>query len=213
MLRQELCKTESYEDALKNIQDFYESVSIEYMFGIYKTRKYYHTYMISKGSISAAVIDFAEVFLPALHVSKFAIVHNHPSGSTHPSGEDITLANEIITVAEAMDVKFIDHLIMPKNIEHIVSIREYIENSIEIDADNRPSYNTSSDMKLLAHEIMEQSPTAINVALMDNQLHLFNIVSCRDFGHKSIKRILTAILDNHAAMVVPMLSESELVAE
>ena len=155
MLQQELCKTESYEEALKNIQDFYETVGVEYMFGIYKTRKYYHTYMLSKGSIDMAAIDIGEVFLPALHASKFTIVHNHPSSSTHPSDKDVEFTKRIMAVAEAMDVEFIDHLIMPKNSEYIASIREYLEGSVEINVDKRHMYNTSSKMKILAREVME----------------------------------------------------------
>lgn len=213
MLRQELCKTESYSEALQNIQDFYESVNIEYEFGIYKAQKYYHTYMLAKGSINAAVIDTAEVFLPALHANKFAIVHNHPSGSAKPSEKDVALTKSIMAVAKAMDIEFIDHLIMPKNTQCIVSIREYIENPTEIHADNRHSYDNSSDMKFLARKIMENSPAKINVALMDNQLHLLNVVSYRDFEHDSVKRLIAAIITNHAAMAVPMLSDPELVPE
>lgn len=213
MLQQELCKTESYEEALKNIQNFYETVGIEYMFGIYKTRKYYHTYMLSKGSIDMSAIDIGEAFLPALHASKFAIVHNHPAGSTQPSDKDVEFTKRMMAIAEAMDVKFIDHLIMPKNIEYIVSIRKYIEGPVEIDVNSRHAYNTSSDMKLLALKIMKKSSTAINVALMDNQFHLLNVVSCRDFSHKSIKELLTAILTNHTAIAIPMLNAPELVTE
>lgn len=213
MLRQELCRTESYSEALQTIQNFYESVNIEYEFGIYKAKKYYHTYMLAKGSINSAVIDTAEVFLPALHASEFAIVHNHPSGSAQPSEKDVALTKSIMTVAKAMDVEFIDHLIMPKNTQCIVSIREYIENPTEIHADNRHSYDNSSDMKFLAHKIMENSPAKINVALLDNQLHLLNVVSYHDFEHNSIKRLIAAIITNHAAMVVPMLSDPELVSE
>lgn len=211
MLQQELCKTESYEEALKNIQDFYETVSVEYMFGIYKTRKYYHIYLLSKGSIDMAAIDFGEVFVPALHASKFTIVHNHPSGSTHPSDKDVEFTNRIMDIAKAMDIEFIDHLIIPKNSEYIVSIREYLEGSVEINVDKRHVYNTSSDMKILTREIMKKSSTSINVALMDNQLHLLGVVSCRDFSHKSVKKLLTAILTNHAAMAVPILNDPALV--
>lgn len=211
MLQQELCKTELYEEALKNIQDFYETVGVEYMFGIYKTRKYYHTYMLSKGSIDMAAIDIGEVFLPALHASKFTIVHNHPSGSTHPSDKDVEFTNRIMEIAEAIDIDFIDHLIMPKNSEFIASIREYLEGSVEINVDKRHTYDTSSEMKILAGEVMEKSSSAINVALMDNQLHLLGVVSCRDFRHNSVKKLLTAILTKHAAMAVPMLNNPVLV--
>lgn len=215
MLRQELCRTDSYSEALKNIQDFYASVNVEYMFGIYKAKKYYYTYMLAKGTINSAVIDTAEVFLPALHASKFAIVHNHPSGSTRPSKDDITLTKGIMTIAKAMDMEFIDHLIMPKAVQCIVSIREHIEhpNRIEIHDDNRHSYSNSNDMKLLAHKIMENSPAKINVALLDNQLHLLNVVSYSDFSHNSVKRLIKAIMTNHAPMVVPMLSDSKLVSK
>lgn len=213
MLKQELCKTDSYSEALKNIQDFYASVNIEYVFGIYKARKYYYTYMLAKGSIDSTVLDTAEVFVPALHASKFAIVHNHPSGSTTPSNKDIDLTKSVMTVAKAMDMEFIDHLIMPKATQCIVSIRDYIEHPIKIHADNRRSYNNSSDMKILAHKIMANSPAKINVALMDNQLHLLTVVSYSDFKHNSVKQLITAIMINHASMIVPMLSESKLVSK
>ena len=47
--------------------------------------------------------------------SKIVLVHNHPSGNTLPSKEDINLTKNIIEIGKIQDVHVIDHLIIGNN--------------------------------------------------------------------------------------------------
>ena len=69
---------------------------------------------IAKGGISGTIVDIRIILQTALKVSASAIVltHNHPSGNTNPSKEDIDLTQKIKTGCEAVGIKLFDHLIM-----------------------------------------------------------------------------------------------------
>ena len=42
-------------------------------------------------------------------------MHNHPSGDTSPSKEDIETTNKIIKCGNLMNIKVIDHIIISSN--------------------------------------------------------------------------------------------------
>jgi DNA repair protein RadC len=42
-------------------------------------------------------------------------VHNHPSGHCHPSPEDKTLTEAINGVAQKMDLRLLDHIIVGRS--------------------------------------------------------------------------------------------------
>jgi DNA repair protein RadC len=67
-----------------------------------------------KGSLNSSVVRVGEVFrLPLLLNSNSIIVaHNHPSGSTEASPEDIDVTRSIIQAGELLQVEVLDHLII-----------------------------------------------------------------------------------------------------
>ncbi|MDR0506865.1 MAG: JAB domain-containing protein [Dysgonamonadaceae bacterium] len=69
---------------------------------------------ISKGGISGTVVDVRIILQTALKVSASALMlsHNHPSGSTKPSREDITLTQTIQKGCEAVGIQLLDHVVM-----------------------------------------------------------------------------------------------------
>ncbi len=78
---------------------------------------------ISRGSISASIVDPAEIVREATRHSASAVilVHNHPSGETEPSSEDIRVTQRISDACGLVDIKVIDHVIIGKNIEDYYS--------------------------------------------------------------------------------------------
>ena len=76
-----------------------------------------HSVEISKGSISASVVDPKEIIKEATvkSASSVILVHNHPSGDIEPSGEDINLTNRIIDACNLVGIKVLDHIIIGKN--------------------------------------------------------------------------------------------------
>lgn len=67
-----------------------------------------------KGGISATVVDLKIVFATALKARASAIIlaHNHPSGATEPSRQDIALTKKFKQAGEILDLKILDHIIL-----------------------------------------------------------------------------------------------------
>lgn len=69
---------------------------------------------ITTGSISSAKIDLKQIFEETLKtgMSKFILVHNHPSGDATPSNQDIELTKRIIEGANLLEMQLIDHIVI-----------------------------------------------------------------------------------------------------
>ena len=69
---------------------------------------------LSKGGITAALVDKRLLFKRALEVGAVALIliHNHPSGKIEPSTFDLRLTNTLKTAAKTLDIKVLDHLIV-----------------------------------------------------------------------------------------------------
>lgn len=80
---------------------------------------------IGIGANNNCYIDIPSIFkvLFTTNTSKFILAHNHPSGDTTPSKEDITTTKKIKEVSELMGVQFLDHIIIGEN-EYRSIIRE-----------------------------------------------------------------------------------------
>lgn len=78
---------------------------------------------ISKGSIDATVVDLKEIIKEATirSASSIILVHNHPSGDTEPSPEDIELTSRICEACKIVGIKVLDHIIIGKNQEDYFS--------------------------------------------------------------------------------------------
>ncbi len=69
---------------------------------------------LSKGGLTATVVDVRLLFKRALELRATAIIlgHNHPSGSLKPSTADKNITKKIKEAGEVLDVKLLDHLIV-----------------------------------------------------------------------------------------------------
>ena len=69
---------------------------------------------ISRGSVTSSVVDPADVVREACihHASRVVLVHNHPSGETDPSQEDIDTTNKIVQALKYVGVRVLDHIIV-----------------------------------------------------------------------------------------------------
>lgn len=83
-----------------------------------------HNVEISKGSLNATVVDPKEIIKEATLKSAASIilVHNHPSGETEPSSEDINLTNRIVNACDLVGIRVLDHIIIGKNKEDYYSL-------------------------------------------------------------------------------------------
>ena len=69
---------------------------------------------ISSGGRAGTIVDSRTVFAPALKGCATGIIlaHNHPSGNTKPSNEDIELTRNLKKGGELLNISVLDHLIV-----------------------------------------------------------------------------------------------------
>lgn len=68
---------------------------------------------ISLGTLNASLVHPREVFEPAVRHTAASIIltHNHPSGLSTPSDEDLKLTMRLVKVGEILGIKIADHII------------------------------------------------------------------------------------------------------
>ena len=68
---------------------------------------------VSRGSLNSSIVHPREVFKRALLVNASSIIlgHNHPSGESQPSHEDIVLTNRLEECGKILGIKILDHII------------------------------------------------------------------------------------------------------
>ncbi len=70
--------------------------------------------IISMGSLTASIVHPRETFKTAIRESAAAVifVHNHPSGDTKPSQEDILLTRRLVQAGDVLGIQVLDHIIV-----------------------------------------------------------------------------------------------------
>jgi DNA repair protein RadC len=72
---------------------------------------------ISVGTLNASLVHPREVFNKAIaHTASAVIVaHNHPSGDTEPSEEDVRITRRLIEAGKILGIEVLDHIIIGKH--------------------------------------------------------------------------------------------------
>ena len=70
--------------------------------------------VVSVGSLSASIVHPRDTFKAAIRESAAAVIfiHNHPSGDTRPSQEDILLTKRLIQAGDVLGIQVLDHIII-----------------------------------------------------------------------------------------------------
>ena len=70
--------------------------------------------VVSVGTLNKAIVHPREVFKTAIlsNASSIMAFHNHPSGDTTPSDQDIQLTHRLVEAGELLGIKLLDHLII-----------------------------------------------------------------------------------------------------
>lgn len=73
-----------------------------------------HDTMVYRGNVNTSVVRIAEVFRPAVLLNAAAIVisHNHPSGDSSPSPEDVQVTRSINEAGQLLGIEVLDHIII-----------------------------------------------------------------------------------------------------
>lgn len=79
---------------------------------------------VSIGTLESAIVDKKVIFqyLYLTNSSKLILTHNHPSGDTTPSKQDIYFTQQINEACKMLDFQLLDHIITSTN--SFTSIKE-----------------------------------------------------------------------------------------
>lgn len=116
------------EDAVMLLKDiFHADKKVEeraYVLGVKTNGKLAGVFELSHGSMDQTVISPRDLFRRLLMIpaSRFILAHNHPSGSTSPSKEDISITKRIDELSKMMDISMLDHIIIGG--DNFLSMRE-----------------------------------------------------------------------------------------
>lgn len=71
-------------------------------------------HVVSVGTVNKSLVHPREVFGPAIKENAAAIIlcHNHPSGNSDPSKEDIETTKKMLAAAEILGITVLDHIII-----------------------------------------------------------------------------------------------------
>ena len=69
---------------------------------------------ISIGGVNKACIDIKDILKEAiiLGAPKIILIHNHPSGDSTPSNEDILTTKNIIEITKILGIQLLDHIVI-----------------------------------------------------------------------------------------------------
>ena len=69
---------------------------------------------IAEGGLAAAVIHPRDLFREAIRANAAALIlaHNHPSGNSAPSHDDLDTTRRLVEAGDMMGVKVVDHIIL-----------------------------------------------------------------------------------------------------
>jgi len=70
--------------------------------------------LVSIGSLNFTIVLPREVFAPALEAraASMILVHNHPSGDSMPSREDIQVTKRLVEVGKIVGIEILDHIVI-----------------------------------------------------------------------------------------------------
>ena len=88
------------------------------------------TLNLFKGGISSSIVDTRILFKEVLknEAAGFIVYHNHPSGTTVASTEDISITKRISKVSDDLGLEFCDHFIIGK--EQVLSFAKDVDSML-----------------------------------------------------------------------------------
>jgi len=81
--------------------------------GLANNNKSLLRFVIAKGGYNSVMATPASIFrkLITSGCSKFVLAHNHPSGTSQPSKEDIQFTKKIVDASKLLGIDLLDHIV------------------------------------------------------------------------------------------------------
>lgn len=116
---QDLIKLTSPEAIINYFYSEYDDVKQELFYVVYldNQKNYIDKKLLFKGTVNYSLVHPREIFKEAylLSASYIVCIHNHPSGDSLPSKNDIELTKRIKEIGELHGIILMDHIIIGNN--------------------------------------------------------------------------------------------------
>jgi DNA repair protein RadC len=125
--------------------------------GLDNANRILYVELISLGTTTSAPVEPMQVYRVAIlkGAVQMVLVHNHPSGETKPSKEDISITDRLIQVGNIIGIKIIDHLIITEKTYNSFADTELLH-KIEESTRYVPTYKMEEQLKKEAAELAVQ---------------------------------------------------------
>lgn len=104
-------------DAFKRMEDM-QFLAVEQFRVIYLNTKngIIAEEVVAQGTINSIIVGVREIFRRAVRLlaASIILIHNHPSGDTLPSQEDIAITKKLVEAGKQLDINILDHVIIGK---------------------------------------------------------------------------------------------------
>jgi len=113
-----VCSSKDVSEVLSSLLNYEQEHDREkehfWILGLNTKNVIQYTDLVSIGSLSASIVHPRETFRLAVMKATANIIigHNHPSGDTKPSQEDILLTNRLAQAGEILGINVLDHVII-----------------------------------------------------------------------------------------------------
>lgn len=109
--------TAVFEIAKKILEIDLEAEEVLYLLTLNTKNNVTGIFEVSRGALNSSIVHPREIFKRALlnNACSIIIVHNHPSGSSEPSKDDIDVTNRLLKCGELLGVQLLDHIIIADN--------------------------------------------------------------------------------------------------
>ena len=111
-----IIKIKSSNDVYKYMKNILKNIKQECFYCIYLNNKnqVLERKMLFMGTVNKSIVHPREVFKYAYlsSASSLICVHNHPSGDTKPSNEDINFTKSLIEIGKIQNIPVLDHVII-----------------------------------------------------------------------------------------------------
>ncbi len=108
----------SSQDVVKEVNHIKENKKENFVVLYLDARsKLIHKETISIGTLNASLIHPREVFEPAIRylAAQIVLAHNHPSGDSDPSEDDIEITKQLTSAGQILDIEVVEHVIITQN--------------------------------------------------------------------------------------------------
>lgn len=109
----------SPDDAARIVLEYLRGVDREHFVGLYmnSANRLIGLHTISVGILNSSLVHPREFFKVALYMSAASVIaaHNHPSGNSEPSSEDIAITKQLVEAGKILGIPLHDHVIVTEH--------------------------------------------------------------------------------------------------